>query len=67
VCECGGWTSRSIDFIPEVHGCDNTAVHSKYVENFAVRKNIALKAPDELVHRDADLAIVSFSDCPRFV
>jgi hypothetical protein len=45
-------------FIPEVHGCDETVVHGEYVENFAVRKNIPFKIPDELVHSDSDPASI---------
>ena len=36
-CESSRRTSSSIGLIPEVHGCDKTTVHGKYVENFAVR------------------------------
>jgi hypothetical protein len=41
--ECGRPTGGCIGLIPEVHGCDKIALHSEYVENLAVRKNIALK------------------------
>src|SRR5258708_33857014 len=64
--ECGRRTSSWIGLIPEVHGCDKTAVHSEYVENLAVRKNIPLKALDELVHPDAVLASVFLGHCERF-
>src|SRR5215470_12009552 len=53
--ECGRRTSSWIGLIPKVHGCDKTGVHGEYVENFAIRYNIPLKVPDELVHSDADL------------
>jgi len=56
MCECGRRTSGWIGLIPEVHGCDETAIHSEYVENLAVRKNIPLNAPDQLVRPDAGLA-----------
>jgi hypothetical protein len=46
MCECGRRTSGWIGLIPEVHGCDKTAVRTEYVENLAVRKNIPLKALD---------------------
>ena len=36
-CECGSRTTGRIGLIPEVHGCDKTAVHSEDVENFTVR------------------------------
>jgi hypothetical protein len=59
--ECGRRTSGWIGLIPEVHCRDKTAVHSKYVQSLAVRKNIPLKALDELVHPDACLASVVWS------
>jgi|GEM_PF-1043921 hypothetical protein len=52
--------------VPEVHGYDKTAVHGEYVKNLAVRKNIPLKALDELVHPDADLASVFLGYRKRF-
>src|SRR6202171_6740464 len=66
MCECGRRTSGWIGLIPEVHGCDKTAVHSEYVENFAIRKNIPLKALDELVHPDAGLASILLGHRKRF-
>ena len=46
MCECGGRTSGWIGLIPEVHGCDKTAVHSEYVEKFADRaRTSALTLP----------------------
>src|SRR5271154_7461162 len=66
MCECGRRTSGWIGLIPEVHGCDKTAVHSEYVENLAVGKYIPLKALDELVHPDAGLAPVFLGHCERF-
>ena len=36
------------------------------MENLAVRKNIPLKALDELVHPDAGLASVFLGHCERF-
>jgi hypothetical protein len=48
------------------HRRDKTAVHSEYVQNLAVRKNIPLKALDELVHPDACLASVFLGHCKRF-
>jgi len=65
MCECGSRTS-CIGFIPKIHGCYKAVVHGKYVENFAVRKNIALEVPDQLAHPDADLASVFLGDCQRF-
>ena len=52
MCECGRRTSGWIGLIAEVHCCDKTVVHREYVQNLAVRKNIPLKALDELVHPD---------------
>src|SRR5260221_12031456 len=66
MCECGRRTCGWIGLIPEVHGCDKTAVHCEYVENLAVRKNISLKALDMLVHPDAGLASVFLGHCERF-
>src|SRR5258708_9684012 len=66
MCECGRRTSGWIGVIPEVHGCDKTAVHSEYVQNLAIRKNIPLKALDELVHPDPCLASVFLGHCKRF-
>ena len=63
--ECGSRT-RCIGLIPEVHSCDETVVHGEYVENFAVRKNIPFKIPDELVHSDSDPASLSLGYCQRF-
>jgi hypothetical protein len=48
MCECGRRTSDRIGLISKVHGCNETAVHGEYVENLAIRKNIPLKALDEL-------------------
>jgi len=48
----GGW----VGVIAQVHGCDETAVDGEYVEDFAVEKNFALQALDELVDSDADFA-----------
>src|SRR6266404_5502 len=64
--ECGRRTSGWIGLIPEVHCRDKTAVHSEYVQNLAIRKNIPLKALDELVHPDACLASVFLGHCKRF-
>ena len=61
--ECGRRTVDRMGLISKVHGCDETAVHGEYVENLAIRKNIPLKALDELVHPDTDLASVSLGDC----
>ena len=66
MCECGRRTSGWIGLIPEVHGCDKTAVHSEYVENLAVRKNFPLKALDELVHPDTGLASIFLGYRKRF-
>ena len=66
MCECGRRTSGWIGLIPEVHGCDETALHGEYVKNLAVGKNIPLKALDELVHPDAGLAAVFLGHCKRF-
>jgi hypothetical protein len=63
--ECGRRTSGWIGLIPEVHCRDKTAVHSEYVQNLAVRKNIPLKALDELVHPDACFASVFLGHCKR--
>ena len=65
-CECGGRTTGGIGVIPEVHGGDKAAIHSEYVENFAVRKNIPVKVLDELVHPDSDLTSVFLRDCQWF-
>jgi hypothetical protein len=43
MCECGRRISGWIGLIPEIHGCDKTAVHTEYVDNLAVRKNIPLE------------------------
>ncbi len=40
--------------------------HGEYVENFAVRKNIPFKIPDELVHSDSDPASIFLGYCQRF-
>src|SRR5579863_1585099 len=66
MCERGRRTRSWIGLVPKIHSCDKTTVHSKYMENFAVRQNIPLKILDELVHPDADLASVSLGDCQRF-
>lgn len=66
MCESGSRSTSRIGLIPEVHGCDKTVVHSEDVENFAVRKNIALEIPDKLVHPDADSASVFLGDGQRF-
>ncbi len=66
MCECARWTSSCIGLISEVHGCDKPPVHGKYVENLAVRKNITLKALNNLVHPDAGLASVFLGYCERF-
>src|ERR1035441_1255081 len=66
MCECGRRTSGWIGLIPEVHGCDETSLHGEHVKNLAVRKNIALKALDELVHPDADLVSIFLGHCKRF-
>src|SRR5215469_9307314 len=66
MCECRRWTSAGIGLIPKVHGCDKTGVDREYMENFAVRQNIPLKALDDLAHSDADLASHSLDDCERF-
>lgn len=55
-------TSISIGLIAELHGCDETVLHGEYVENFAIGKDISLKAPDDLVHPDADLASAFVGD-----
>src|ERR1700733_13527343 len=65
MCECGSGT-RCIGLIPEVHSCDETVVHGEYVENFAVRKNIPFKIPDDLVHSDSDSASLLLGNCQRF-
>jgi NAD(P)-dependent dehydrogenase (short-subunit alcohol dehydrogenase family) len=64
--ECGRRTSGCIGFIPEVHACDETALHGEHVKNLAVRKDITLKALDELVHSDASPASVFLGHCKRF-
>src|SRR5580704_3837867 len=66
MCERGRRTRSLIGLIPKIHSRDKTVVHSKYVENFAVRQNIPLKTLDELVHPDANLVSVSLGDCQRF-
>src|SRR5258708_23676071 len=66
MCERRRPTSACIGLIPDVHGCDETALHGEYVKNLAVRKNIPLKALDELVHPDAGLAAVFLGHCKRF-
>ncbi len=53
MCERGRRTVGWIDLIPEVHACDETALHGEYVMNLAVRENIPLKTLDELVYLDA--------------
>ena|GEM_PF-3228719 len=65
-CEGGRRTSGWIGLIPKVHGCDETALHGEHVKNLAVRKNIPLKALDELVHPDAGLASVFLGHGKRF-
>ena len=65
MCECGRRISSWFGLIPEVHGCDQPAVHGEYVENLAVRKNIPLTTPDELVDPDAGLTSVLPGDCER--
>ena len=35
------------------------------MENFAVRKNISFKIPDELVHSDSDPASIFLGYCER--
>src|ERR1700733_11338565 len=64
--ECGRRTGGRIGLIAEVHCRDKTAFHSEHVQNLAVRKNIPLKALDELAHPDACLASAFLSDCERF-
>ncbi len=64
--ECGRRTSGWIGLIPEVHCRDKTAVHSEYVQNLAIRKNIPLKALDELVHPDVCHASIFLGHCKRF-
>jgi hypothetical protein len=64
--ECGRRTGDRIGLISKVHGCDETSVHGEYVENLAIRKNIPLKAFDELVHPDADLASIFLGHRKRF-
>ena len=64
--ECGRRVSGWIGLISEVHCPDKTAVHGEHVENLAVRKNIPLKALDELVHPDACPAFVILGHCKRF-
>src|ERR1700674_1368951 len=59
-------TSGWIGLTPEVHCRDKTAVHSEYVQNLAVRKNIPLKALDELVHPDVCHASIFLGHCKRF-
>jgi hypothetical protein len=66
MCECGRRTGDRIGLISKVHGCDETAVHGEYVENLAIRKNIPLKALDELVHPDAGLASIFLGHRKRF-
>src|SRR5580692_12317260 len=66
MCECDRRARSCTGLIPEVHGCDKTAIDSEYVENLAVRKNIPLKALDELVHPDAGLASVFLGHSERF-
>src|ERR1700722_6961548 len=66
MCECRRGASDRIGLISKVHGCDETAVHGEYVENLAIRKNIPLKALDELVHPDADLASIFLAHRKRF-
>src|ERR1700737_4444817 len=62
--ECGRRTSGWIGLIPDVHCRDKTAVHSEYVQNLAVRKNIPLKALDELVHPDASQSSATYISSP---
>src|ERR1700758_5251701 len=66
MCECGRRTSDRIGLISKVHGCDQTTVHGEDVENLAIRKNIPLKALDELVHPDADPACIFLGHRKRF-
>jgi len=66
MCECGRRTSDRIGLISKVHGCDETTVQGEYVENLAIRKNIPLKALDELVHPDAGLASIFLGNRKRF-
>jgi hypothetical protein len=66
MCECGRRTSDRIGLISQVHGCDETAVHREYVKNLAIRKNVPLKALDELVHPEADLASIFLGHRKRF-
>ena len=66
MCECGRWTRTWIGLITEVHTFDETVVDGKHVEYLAVRKNVALKTLDELVHSDAGPAAVYLADCKRF-
>lgn len=65
MCECGSRT-RCIGLLSEVHGCDETVVQGEYMENFAVRKNIPFKIPDELVHSDPDPASIFLGYRQRF-
>jgi hypothetical protein len=61
--EGSGRTSSWISLAPKVRGCDKTDVHNEHVENFGVREDIPLKVPDDLVHPDADFAVVPLGDC----
>src|SRR5580698_2162497 len=63
--ECGRRTG-CIGLIPEVHGCDKTALYGENMENLAVRKNIPFKTLDDLVYSDSDPAAVFLGDCKRF-
>src|SRR5262245_5879718 len=66
MCERVRRTRVWIGLIPEVHSCDETTVHSKHVNNLAIRKHITLKALYELVHPDTGLAPVFLGHCKRF-
>jgi hypothetical protein len=64
MCECGRRTSGWIGLIPEVHGCDKTAIHSEYVENLAVRKQ-CLKTGISLVSALRRLGHSSLQECQQ--
>src|SRR5665213_681911 len=65
MCECSRRASTRIGLIPEIHGRDETTLHSEHMNDLAVRKNITLKALDELMHPDANHAAIFLADRKR--
>ena len=63
---CCRRTRGCICLIYEVHSCDQTVLHREYMEKNAVRKNLPLKALDELVNPDAGLSSIFLGYYKRF-